>query len=215
MGKLERIKTVHSQRRYIVRNNERQDDIISLEKAVQIAKKHYGPRMRLADWCIDIGDAYTFSATLADGTVLTGGLALIVNKKTGARREVQYLPLPGYEFARRVNEGKRIDITELVQTEPERPEIVVISLEEAVAIAKYHFGESMTLVDYCIDTGESYTFKAINPRGSIFNGGRSVVVSKEVKSKNSAPCLPVPDYVYAALKKKGEKLNISKLIYLE
>ena len=70
----------------------------------------------------------------------------------------------------------------------------------------------MTLKDYCIDTGDSYAFNAIYKTGSLYNGGRSIMVPKEVKSKKEVQWRPIPDYEFAKLSNKGTKLDISNLI---
>ena len=116
--------TVHSQRRYIVRRTNDLDSSTSIEEAVKIAIKHCRPKLKLLDWCFDIGDAYAFAAASADGTKLFAGMMVVINKSNGARHEEQYLPET--KFARLVNNGKRIDISQYTQNEGEKPEVALI-----------------------------------------------------------------------------------------
>ena len=88
--------------------------MITLAQAVKIAKDFFGDNMLLSDNCLDVGFGYVFGARRKDGIVLSGGLDLIVNKENGEFRTAHYIPLPGNEFAKLVDNGRKIDISKLI-----------------------------------------------------------------------------------------------------
>ena len=87
--------------------------MITLEEAINIAKTHCGEKLKLADFCHDIGDAYVFAAVRKDGERIFGGLPpLLISKKNGNQKYAQYFR--ENELAQKMEKGEKIDISELI-----------------------------------------------------------------------------------------------------
>lgn len=110
-------KTIHSERAYIIREKKERGFEVSLEQAVQIAKKSFGEKLKLSETCIDIGYAYAFIIESPDGEISIGGQALTVDKVTGERQTEQYVTTSDNLFARLIRNGERINISTLIQKE--------------------------------------------------------------------------------------------------
>ena len=89
----------------------------------------------------------------------------------------------------------------------------MITLEEAIAIAKKAYGDNMNLFEKCYDIGKFYTFSAITKDGQAFSSGLVLLVNKETGGRHYEPYSPLPGYDrLKTLVENGRMIDISDMI---
>ena len=88
----------------------------------------------------------------------------------------------------------------------------MITLAQAVKIAKDFFGDDMILSNDCLDVGFGYVFGARRKDGIVLSGGLDLIVNKENGEYRTAHYIPLPGNEFAELVDSGKKINISKFI---
>ena len=89
----------------------------------------------------------------------------------------------------------------------------MITLEEAIAIAKKAYGDNMNLFEKCYDIGKFYTFSAITKDGQALSSGLVLLVNKETGGRHYEPYSPLPGYDrLKTLVENGRMIDISDMI---
>ncbi len=87
----------------------------------------------------------------------------------------------------------------------------MITLEEAVLIAKKEYGKNMNLYKFCHDLGEYYTFGAVPKDGRAITG-LALVISKRTGGKFYEQYVPLPGNWLEERIKKSIRIDISDMI---
>lgn len=87
----------------------------------------------------------------------------------------------------------------------------MISLKEAIEIAKDDYGENFKLYKLCHDLGKDYAFSAVLKNGRSYTG-LMLLIDKETGRKSYGQYIPLPGNKLAERMDKGKEIDISDMI---
>lgn len=90
-------------------------------------------------------------------------------------------------------------------------EFRMITLEDAILIAKTEYGKDLNLYEKCQDVEGAYAFSA-TPKDGIPVTGLVLLVDKDTGKTSYEQYVPLPGNRLAELTEKGREIDISKMI---